>query len=114
VLATGRPVTVEHFRHDERVAKVARENLNLGPAIVFPLGGPGNVRGVLTVDRRPGSMPLAQAAVELVTNFAAQAGIALELAEHREDPSAWRSLRTGTGSRGTCMTWLSSGFMPAG
>src|SRR6266516_1848160 len=30
VLATGRPVTVEDFRHDDRVAKVARENLNLG------------------------------------------------------------------------------------
>ena len=59
VLATGQPVTVEDFRHDERVAKVARENLNLGAAIVFPLGGPGNVRGVLTVGRHPGAMPLA-------------------------------------------------------
>ncbi len=85
VLATGRPVTMEDFRHDERVAKVARENLNLGAAIVFPLGGPGNVRGVLTVGRHPGAMPFAQAAFELVTTFAAQAGIALELAEHRED-----------------------------
>jgi len=85
VLATGIPVTVDDFRHDERAAKAARENMNLGPAIVFPLGGPGNVRGVLTVGRHPGSMPLAQAAVELVMTFAAQAGIALELAEHRND-----------------------------
>ena len=85
VLATGRPVTVEDFRHDERVAKAARENLNLGVAIVFPLGGPGNVRGVLTVGRHPGAMPLARAAIELVTTFAAQAGIALELADHRKD-----------------------------
>jgi signal transduction histidine kinase len=85
VLATGQPVTVEDFRHDERVAQVAREHMDLGPAIVFPLGGPGNVRGVLTVGRHPGSMPLPPAAVELVTTFAAQAGIALELAEHRHD-----------------------------
>jgi signal transduction histidine kinase len=85
VLATGQPVTVEDFRHDERVAKAARENMDLGPAIVFPLGGPANVRGVLTVGRHPGSMPLPPAAVELVTSFAAQAGIALELAEHRRD-----------------------------
>jgi len=85
VLATGRPVTVEDFRHDERVAKIARDHLDLGAAIVFPLGGPGNVRGVLTVGRHPGAMPLARAAVQLVTTFAAQAGIALELAEHRED-----------------------------
>ena len=85
VLATGRPVMVEDFRHDERVAKVARENLDLGAAIVFPLGGPGNVRGVLTVGRHPGAMPFAHAAIELVTTFAAQAGIALELADHRKD-----------------------------
>ena len=32
VLATGQPVRVEDFRHDERVAKAARENLDLGPA----------------------------------------------------------------------------------
>jgi two-component system, NarL family, sensor histidine kinase DevS len=83
VLATGHPVTVQDFRHDQRVAKAARDTLNLGPAVVFPLGAPGNVRGVLTVGRQPGSMPLPQAAVELVTTFAAQAGIALELAEHR-------------------------------
>jgi len=85
VLATGKPVTVEDFRNDERVAKVARENLKLGAAIVLPLGGPGNVRGVLTVGRHPGAMPLAHAAIELVTTFAAQAGIALELADHRKD-----------------------------
>jgi signal transduction histidine kinase len=85
VLATGIPVTVDDFRHDERVAKAARANMNLGPAIVFPLGGPGNVRGVLTVGRHPGAMPLTPAAAELVMAFAAQAGIALELAEHRKD-----------------------------
>jgi signal transduction histidine kinase len=83
VLATGQPVTVEDFRHDQRVAKAARDTLDLGPAVVFPLGAPGNVRGVLTVGRQPGSMPLPRAAVEQVTTFAAQAAIALELAEHR-------------------------------
>jgi signal transduction histidine kinase len=85
VLATGLAVTVADFRHDQRVAKAARDNLDLGPAVVFPLGAPGNARGVLTVGRHPGSMPLPRAAVELVTTFAAQAGIALELAEHRAD-----------------------------
>jgi two-component system, NarL family, sensor histidine kinase DevS len=83
VRADGLPVTVDDFRHDERVAKAARDTMDLGPAVVLPLGGPGNVRGVLTVGRHPGSMPLAQAAVDLATQFAAQAGVALELAEHR-------------------------------
>jgi len=85
VLATGEPVTLEEFSQDERVAAVARERMTLGPALIFPLGGPGNVRGVLTVGRRPGSMPLTSAAVEMVGSFAAQAGVALELADARRD-----------------------------
>ena len=76
---------VEDFRNDERVAKAARANLDLGPAIVFPLGLGGSARGVLTVGRHPGALPLGRAAAELVTTFAAQAGIGLELAERRSD-----------------------------
>jgi signal transduction histidine kinase len=85
VRATGEPVTLEEFSQDERVAQVARERMTLGPAVIFPLGGPGNVRGVLTVGRRPGSMPLTSAAVEMVASFAAQAAVALELADARRD-----------------------------
>jgi signal transduction histidine kinase len=85
VLATGEPVTVEDFGQDERVALVAQEQMSLGPAVVFPLGGHGNVRGVLTVGRRPGAMPLAHAATEMVGSFAWQAGVALELADVRRD-----------------------------
>ncbi len=85
VLATGEPVTVEGFSQDQRVAPVARERMVLGPAVIFPLGGPGNVRGVLTVGRHPGSMPLTHAAVEMVGSFAAQAAVALELADARRD-----------------------------
>src|ERR1022692_3709063 len=83
VLSTGEPVTLEDFSQDDRVAQVAREQMSLGPAVVFPLGGPGNTRGVLTVGRRPGAMPLAPAATEMVASFAAQAAVALELAEAR-------------------------------
>ena len=83
VLATGEPVTLEDFSQDDRVAQVAREQMSLGPAVVFPLGGPGNTRGVLTVGRRPGAMPLAPAATEMVGSFASQAAVALELAEAR-------------------------------
>jgi two-component system, NarL family, sensor histidine kinase DevS len=85
VLATGEPVTVEDFSRDERVADVARERIVLGPAVIFPLGGPGDVRGVLTVGRRPGAMPLTHAATEMIGSFAAQAGVALELADARRD-----------------------------
>lgn len=85
VMATGEPVTVADFSQDERVAAAAREHMSLGPAVIFPLGGPGNVRGVLTVGRRPGSRPLTEAAAEMAGSFAAQAGIVLALADARRD-----------------------------
>ena len=85
VIATGKPMIVEDFGMDERVHPVARENMPLGRAVLLPLGAPGNVRGVLTLGRDPGSPPLTQQAMEMVTTFAAQAGIALELAGHRQD-----------------------------
>jgi signal transduction histidine kinase len=83
VLRSGELMRIDDFCHDERVAPVARERMNLGPAILVPLGEAGNVRGVLTAGRRPGAMPLAPAASDMLVTFATQAGIALELAEHR-------------------------------
>jgi signal transduction histidine kinase len=85
VLATGQPVTVEDFGHDPRTSQAAREALDLGPAILLPLGAAGNARGVLTAGRAAGALPLPQAAGQLAMTFAAQAGIALELAERRQD-----------------------------
>ena len=85
VLTSGKPLTMDDFGNDPRAAPVAREHLHLGPAVVVPLGAPGNVRGILTAGRRPGSMPLAPPAVEMLISFAAQAGVGLELAEHRRD-----------------------------
>jgi two-component system, NarL family, sensor histidine kinase DevS len=85
VLAGGQPVRVEDFRHNTRTAEAVRRTLDMGPAIVFPLGGPGNVRGVLTVGSHPGALPLDRATAELVTTFAAQAGVVLELDAHRRE-----------------------------
>ena len=83
VLASGQLLALDDFSHDDRVAPLARQLINLGPAILVPLGQPGNVRGVLTAGRRPGAMPLTPAAAAMLETFASQAGIALELAEHR-------------------------------
>ncbi len=83
VLSSGTRLDLADFSSDQRADAVARQHMNLGPAVVVPLGGPGNVRGVLTAGRRPGSAPLAPAAVGMLDAFAAQAAIALELAEHR-------------------------------
>jgi signal transduction histidine kinase len=83
VLASGELMTFDDFTHDERVAGAARAHMNLGPAVVLPLGTADNVRGVLTAGRLPGSMPLPATGVEMLSTFATQAAIALELAEHR-------------------------------
>jgi signal transduction histidine kinase len=85
VMASGERLFIDDYGGDPRVAPAARRILGLGPAVVFPLGRAGDVRGVLTAGRSPGSKPLSAAAVEMVTTFAAQAGIGLELAQHRHD-----------------------------
>ena len=85
VLGSGRPLVIDDFATDERVPEVGRRALRLGPAVVFPLGPPGDVRGVLTAGQPPGSPALSQDKVEMVTTFAAQAGIRLKLAEHRRN-----------------------------
>jgi signal transduction histidine kinase len=91
VLETGQPQTVADFAADERAAQVARVAMShIGPAVLFPLGGPGNVRGVFTIGRRHGAAPFAPAAVEVVASFAAQAGVALELADRRRDAEQLR------------------------
>jgi len=82
---SGQPLAISDFSADERAAAVARENLGLGPAVIIPLGPVGRVRGVLTAGRHPGARPLSPEAVDMIATFAAQAGLGLELAEHRKD-----------------------------
>jgi signal transduction histidine kinase len=85
VLASGQRIAVDDYGTDPRIAVPARERTRLGPAVVVPLGVPGDVRGVMVAARHPGSPPLSPAAVETVATFAAAAGIGLKLAEHRRD-----------------------------
>jgi two-component system, NarL family, sensor histidine kinase DevS len=86
VLATGDPVTSADFAGDERAAAAARTAMShLGPAVVFPLGAPGSRRGVLTIGRRHGREPFPQAEAAFAASFAAQAGVALELAASRAE-----------------------------
>ena len=86
VLSTGEPLTSADFATDERAAQAARGAMSqIGPAELFPLGAPGNVRGVLTVGRRHGGAPFPAALTAVVASFAAQAGVALELAASRAE-----------------------------
>jgi signal transduction histidine kinase len=86
VLTTGQLVTTADFAADGRASQVARGAMSqIGPAIIFPLGAPGNVRGVLTVGRLYGAPAFADAQARVVASFAAQAAVALELAATRAD-----------------------------
>ncbi len=86
VLRSGEPLTSADFATDERAARAARGAMSqIGPAELFPLGAPGNVRGVLTVGRRHGAAPFPPALTDVAAAFAAQAGVALELAASRAE-----------------------------
>jgi two-component system, NarL family, sensor histidine kinase DevS len=86
VLVTGDPVTTADFAGDERAATAARAAMShIGPAVVFPLGAPGSRRGVLTIGRRHGREPFPEAEAAFAASFAAQAGVALELAASRSE-----------------------------
>jgi len=85
VIARGERVSIPDYRAEERVSDVAKARLPIGPLEVVPLGAPGKVRGVLSAGRRQGAMPLSAAAADMLATFAAQAGVALELADARRD-----------------------------
>ncbi len=86
VLATGEPVTIPDYLADPRGAEAARDLMgHIGPKMIFPLGVPGNVLGVLSVGRLRGGPPFTPAAADVIASFAAQAGVALELAARRSD-----------------------------
>jgi len=77
VLASGQPIASADFAADARAAAAARAAMShIGPAVVFPLGAPGNRRG---------AAPFPQADAVLAASFAAQAGVALELAASRAE-----------------------------
>jgi len=86
VLVTGEPVTSADFAADERASTAARAAMgHIGPAVVLPLGAPGSRRGVFTIGRRHGRRPFPQAEMNFAASFAAQAGVALELAASRAE-----------------------------
>jgi GAF domain-containing protein len=58
-----------------------------GPTLVVPLSGGGRMIGALTVTRREGSRRFSPADLELASEFAAQASLAVEIARARADRS---------------------------
>ena len=59
--------------------------IGLGPALMVPIGAPGQVRGVLALARRAGGEQFDTALSDLTTDLAVQAAVVLELAQRRRD-----------------------------
>ncbi|WP_405877695.1 GAF domain-containing protein [Streptomyces sp. NBC_01136] len=59
--------------------------INLGPGFLLPLGGSEHVRGVLQVANLPGGAEFSDATMTMISGFADQAALALEIAEHRRE-----------------------------
>ncbi|MFI6559408.1 GAF domain-containing protein [Streptomyces sp. NPDC050534] len=80
------PVTSEDVVHDERVSSEPPRFQGLGPAIAVPIGTGGTgARGVVLLVRRAGQPVYEASEIEPLQFFAAQAAIAMELAERRRD-----------------------------
>ncbi|MGY5006544.1 GAF domain-containing protein [Streptomyces sp. 900105755] len=79
-------VTSTDVVHDERVSPEPPRFTGLGPAVASPIGtGEAGVRGVVLLAREAGRPPFTAKETEPLQVFAAQAALAMELAERRRD-----------------------------
>ncbi|MFJ8789861.1 GAF domain-containing protein [Streptomyces sp. NPDC102462] len=79
------PVTSADVSDDDRVSQQPPRFHGLGPAVAVPIGTGGGVRGVVLLVRELGQALFSAQETETLQGFAAQAAIALELAERRQD-----------------------------
>lgn len=88
VLRSGRPHVVEDASalgaEDAPTLKM-NEVVPMGPAMLLPLAGTEGIRGLLIVGRRRGRRGFGAADVDMATNFASHASVALELADGRHE-----------------------------
>ncbi|MET9168809.1 GAF domain-containing sensor histidine kinase, partial [Streptomyces cellulosae] len=83
--ASAAPVTSADIAHDERVFPGPQTLTGLGPAVAVPIGGEDGVRGILLLIREAGGHVFTDKEIEPLRGFAAQAAVAMELAERRQD-----------------------------
>lgn len=79
------PVSTPDISRDERVATVPQRFTGLGPAVAVPIGSGDGLRGVVLLVREAGRKVFAEQETEPLQGFAAQAAVAMELAERRTD-----------------------------
>lgn len=80
VFLSGEPVITESFQHPIQ----AFTDVGQRPAIAMPLAAEGSVLGVIVVARHQGDAPFDDSYLDLVSDFAGHAAIAMALAAGRE------------------------------
>ncbi|MEU3174818.1 GAF domain-containing sensor histidine kinase [Streptomyces sp. NPDC007000] len=79
------PVTSPDVSCDERMSSGPPRFAGLGPAVAVPVGSEGGVRGIVLLVRAAGRSEFSDKEIEPLQGFAAQAAVAMELAERRRD-----------------------------
>ncbi|MFE9775303.1 GAF domain-containing protein [Streptomyces sp. NPDC005931] len=79
------PVTSADVSRDERVSAGPPRFAGLGPAVAVPIGSGEDVRGVVLLVREAGRATFSEKEIEPLRGFAAQAAVAMELADRRRD-----------------------------
>jgi signal transduction histidine kinase len=92
VLRNGEPASVADVHADESATGALDATGQFGPFMVVPLGTADQVRGVLMAGRTTGRPAFDAATVGMLADFAAQAAVALELAERRAESEHLRVL----------------------
>jgi GAF domain-containing protein len=85
VIAERRPVLIEDAATDPRTAERAALQPRIGAIMAAPVIGERGVRGVLLACRRKGDRSFDAGELGMIATFAAQAALALELAEARRN-----------------------------
>ncbi|MFI9830948.1 GAF domain-containing protein [Streptomyces sp. NPDC051913] len=84
--SSAAPAVSTDVLHDARISPEPPRFEGLGPAVAVPIGtGEGGVRGVLLLARESGRLAFTATETETLQGFAAQAAVAMELAERRQD-----------------------------
>ncbi|MFE7816446.1 GAF domain-containing protein [Streptomyces sp. NPDC057433] len=82
---TAAPVTSPDVSCDERMSSGPPRFAGLGPAVAVPVGSEDGVRGIVLLVRAAGRSEFSDKEIEPLQGFAAQAAVAMELAERRRD-----------------------------